>query len=273
MKILFINLASLAIGATWLHAQGVTLSPTAVYIDSRTRTETLALYNPSGAATEVMIEFVFGYPQSDAEGNVSVPLTLEPDVGEPSALGWLRVFPRRLLLQPGQRQVVRVLAEPPAGLPDGEYWARLVVTSRGSEAPVEDASGDLSVRLDLITKVVTAANYRHGTVRTGIEIIQSTAAREGDRVNVRVDLARNGNAAFLGRLRADVLDANDTVVASAWDDVAVYRTMLRLFTIALPAGTEGPLHVRLTTDTGRKDLPAGAAIPTDTVTRVIRISP
>jgi hypothetical protein len=272
-KILFTTLACLFVGPTLLHAQGVTVSPTAVYIDSRTRTETLVLHNPSGSAAEVVIEFAFGYPQSDDAGNVSVPLTLEPEAGEPSALGWLRAFPRRFLLQPGQRQVVRVLAEPPASLPDGEYWARLVVTSRGSGAPVEDAPGGLRVRLDLANRIVTAANYRQGTVRTGVEIIGATVVREGDGVNVSVDLARSGNAAFLGRVQADVIDANDDVVTTAWDDVAVYRTMLRLFAIDLPPGTEGPLRVRLTIDSGREDLPAGAALPIDTVTRVIPISP
>jgi hypothetical protein len=261
--------ALMAAGAATAHA--VTVSPTALYIDSRTRTATLTLYNPGSLPAEVSIDFAFGYPQSDAEGNVSVLLTREPAADEPSAMGWMRAFPRRLVLQPGQRQVVRVLVEPPPDLPDGEYWARVLVSSRGGQPPIESTQGDVQLQLNVQTTLVMAANFRKGVVGTGVKVARAAAVRTGGEVSLEVDLQRTGNAAFLGRLRADVLDGRGNVVATTWDDIAVYRTMLRRLAIPIPEDTAGPLEVRLTIDTERQDLPPGGALPASTVTSRVAV--
>lgn len=256
-----------------LHASSITISPAAVYLDRNTRTTKLTLYNPGDVATEVTLTFAFGYPQSDANGNVSVPLSFDPQPGEPSAHQWLRAFPRRVLLQPGRQQVVRVIAEPPPNLADGEYWARLVVTTRGSDAPAGDAEG-VAAQVNVVNRLITAANYRNGAVTTGVEVTRASARRDTeDRVLVDIDLQRKGNAAFLGRLRADVIDANGSIRGTASHDVAVYRTMLRRFAIDVAPGTGGPLQVRVTITPGRDDLPPGAALPAAAVTHTVPVTP
>ncbi|HEU4453013.1 MAG TPA: FAD-dependent oxidoreductase, partial [Longimicrobium sp.] len=168
-----------ALAGTAREAAAVSVSPTALYIDSRTRTGILTLYNPGSLPEEVTLDFAYGFPQADSAGNVSVPLTREPAAGEPSALGWMRAFPRRLLLQPGQRQVVRVMVEPPADLPDGEYWARLVISSRGGQPPIEQTQGEVRLQLNVTTSLVIAANYRKGDVRTGVRLATAEARRDG----------------------------------------------------------------------------------------------
>jgi P pilus assembly chaperone PapD len=241
-------------------AHAVTVSPTALYIDSRSRSGVLTLYNPGSLPAEVTIDFSFGYPQSDAQGNVSVQLTRDPAQGEPSALEWMRAFPRRLVLQPGQRQVVRVVVEPPPGLPEGEYWARVLISSRGGQPPIEETRGDLQLQLNVQTTLVIAANYRNGNVATGVTLPEAVAAREGGNVAVELELHRTGNAAFLGRVRAELLDAAGDVIATAFDDIAVYRTMRRRLVLPVPDGSEGDLVVRLTVNTDREDLPPGGAL-------------
>lgn len=255
-----------AVAATARDAAAVSVSPTALYIDSRTRTGILTLYNPGTLPEEVTLDFAYGFPQADSAGNVSVPLTREPAPGEPSALGWMRAFPRRLLLQPGQRQVVRVMVEPPAGLPDGEYWARLIISARGGQPPIEQTQGEVRLQLNVTTSLVIAANYRKGDVRTGVRVAAAQARREGAEVVVTADLERTGNAAFLGRLRAELVDARGAVLATAHDDVAVYRGMRRRIALPVPEGAAGPLSVRLVLNTEREDLPPGGALPAATVT-------
>jgi hypothetical protein len=255
-----------------LDAAAVTISPSSVYLDSRTRTTTVTLYNPGEAATEVSISFAFGYPQSDATGTISVALTTEPPPDEPSAHQWLRAFPRRMVLAPGQRQVVRVIATPPPDLPPGEYWARLVVTSRAGSAPVQGAP-EISAQLNVVTHLVTAANFRHGAVTTGVEILRASATRDGDRLLLELDLERAGNAAFLGRLRADLLDANGIVRGTHSEDVAVYRTMLRRLQFDLAPSSAEPTSVRLTLTSGRDDLPSHATLAFAPLIRTIPVTP
>jgi hypothetical protein len=262
-------LAAVAVGAE--AAEAVAVSPTALYIDSRTRSAVLTLYNPGNLPEEISIAFAFGYPQTDAEGNLSVPVTTEPPAGEPSAMEWMRAFPRRLVLQPGQRQVVRVLVEPPADLPDGEYWARVLVTSRGGQPPIEDVQGDVRLQLDVETTLVMAANFRKGNVSTGVRIAGEEVRRDAEGVHLQLDLERTGNAAFLGRLRADLVDGQGQVVGTAWDDLAVYRGVRRRYRIPVPAGVQGPLAVQVSVDTGREDLPAGGALPAEPLSRRIAV--
>jgi P pilus assembly chaperone PapD len=254
-------------------AAAVSVSPTALYIDSRTRTGVLTLHNPGTLPEEVTIDFAYGYPQSDTAGNIAVAVTREPAAGEPSAMGWMRAFPRRLLLQPGQRQVVRVMVEPPAGLAEGEYWARVLITSKGGQPPIEQAQGDQVLHLEVQTTLVMAANYRNGDVRTGVSVASAAARRTGTEVQLQLDLERTGNAAFLGSLRADLLDARGNVVGSAFDDLAVYRTMRRRLAIAVPEGTAGPLQLRMTINTERDDLPAGGALPAPPLTQTVPVAP
>ncbi|HEX6369583.1 MAG TPA: hypothetical protein VF006_11755 [Longimicrobium sp.] len=254
-------------------AAAVSVSPTALYIDSRTRTGVLTLHNPGALPEEVTIDFAYGYPQSDTAGNIAVALTREPPAGEPSALGWMRAFPRRLLLQPGQRQVVRVMVDAPAGLAEGEYWARVLITSRGGQPPIEQAQGDQVLHLEVQTTLVMAANYRNGDVRTGVTVTSAAARRTGGEVTLEMDLERTGNAAFLGSLRADLVDARGTVLGSAFDDLAVYRTMRRRLTIPVPDGAAGALQLRLTINTERDDLPAGGALPAPPLTQQIPVAP
>lgn len=253
------------------YAAAVAVSPVAVYIDNRTRTGTLTLFNPGSRAEEIQVDFAYGYPQSDDEGNVSVPVTDTVPEGEPSAVSWLRAFPRRMVLEPGQRQVMRIVAEPPAGLADGEYWARALVRSRGGQPPIEERRGDVTVQVEVETVVIVAVNYRNGRVSTGLRVTGADAAWAGDTVRAIIDFERTGNAAFLGRVRAELLDAEGSTVASSEEVLAVYKSIRRRLDLAPPAGARPPLRVRFTMDTERDDLPPGGPLPTERVVHEVAV--
>jgi hypothetical protein len=254
--------------ASGLEAQGVTVSPMGLYIDSRTRVGALTIYNPSTMPAEVDIGFAFGYPRSDDSGAISVELTNEPEAGEPSALDWLRVFPRRMVLQPGQRQVVRVLVEPPADVSDGEYWARVVVSSRASQPEMTDESNGTRFQIGIRTNLVLPVSYRKGEVGTGVEVSYGSATHSCDRVSLDLGLRRTGTAAFLGRLRAELVDVNGRRLSHTVEDVPVYHTLRRRLHLTLPLGAV-PNEVRVAIGTDRDDLPAGATLPADPM--VVRI--
>lgn len=250
-------------------AHAVTVSPTALYIDSRSRTGFVTLYNPGVLPEEIEIGFAFGYPQSDSAGLISVPLVSAAPSGEPSAVEWMRAFPRRLVLQPGQRQVLRVLVTPPPGLADGEYWARLLITARGGQPPIEQVQNGVTTQISVETVMVVAANYRAGQVSSGVRVVDSGISLEGDTLVLTTDLERDGNAAFLGRMHARVLDANGNVVQEAEELIAVYHQLRQVLRIPLPGGATGPFSVRLNIDTEREDLPPEGPLPMTTVSLLI----
>ena len=264
----------LALAAMPAVAHAVSVSPNALYLDNRTRSGMLTLFNSGTLPEEIEISFAFGYPRSDSLGNVSVPLfEIVPD-GEPSAVAWMRAFPRRLVLQPGQRQVVRILANPPAGLPIGEYWARIIISSKGGQPPVEQRQGDIRLQLNLQTVIIAAATYRNGAVQTALGVQRAVASVNGDSAVAMFDLERSGNAAWIGRLVTQIVSPTGQVVAEVEDQLAVYRTLRFRATLPRPAGVADlrGYVIRFSFDTQRPDLPEGGPLAASRVTGEIPVS-
>jgi P pilus assembly chaperone PapD len=247
-------------------ASAVAVSPTALYITSRNPSALLTLINTGTRPEEIELSIAFGYPISDTAGVLRVDIVNEAGPGEPSLTSFLRIFPRRMLLQPGQRQVVRVMVAMPAGAADGEYWGRVLVKSRGGEPPVEQNQGNVRMQLSLETTFATAVFFQKGEVKTGISVPAAEARRMGDSVQFTIDLKRENNSAFLGRVRAQLVNASGTTVAEVEDVAAVYRSIRRRFVLRsgspLPAGA---YTVRYVVDTERPDLPAQGPTRTEAV--------
>jgi hypothetical protein len=245
-----------------------------VFLDQRNRSGTMTLYNPNPLPEEIEVGFAFGYPQSDSTGNVSVPFSDTVPAGEPSALGWLRAFPRRLVLQPGQTQVVRILAEPPADLADGEYWARVLVTATGGRPPVEqEVQPDVRVAISMKTIVVASLNFRKGKPVTGVRATAAEAVVTPAGVQFTVDMERTGNAAYLGRIRVELQDASGRVLARDEDVVSIYHTLRRRFVI--PAADTAALHdakIHYILDTERPELGQNNVIAAPVVEGVVQVN-
>lgn len=250
------------------NAFAVSVSPNALYLDNRTRSGLLTLFNPGSLPEEIEIGFAFGYPVSDSLGNVSVTLVAIAPEGEPSLVPWVRAFPLRLRLAPGQRQVIRILVNPPANLPGGEYWGRITVTSRGGQPPIEQRQGDIRLSVALQTVIVAAVTYRNGPMQTGLQLGVGSARMVPDGAELLLDLTRSGNAAFIGRLIAQLIAPNGQMVAENELDLAVYRQMRARVIVPLPnrpADVTG-YKIRFTIDTQRPDLPPEGPLPTSRMT-------
>lgn len=261
--------AALALVASSAVVRAVSVSPMSVFLEHRTRTGSITLYNPNPLPEEVEVSFAFGYPQSDSAGEVTVPLSAAAPAGEPSAVEWLRAFPRRLRLEPGQHQVVRILAQPPAELPDGEYWSRVVIVAAGGQPPVEEqVQPDVHVAITMRTIVVGSINYRKGRLTTGVAVQSAHAEQTPEGARLTLDLERQGQAAYLGTIRVQALDAAARVVAEEDDVVSVYRTMRRRFTFP---GASGVASFRYTLTTDRPELGQSNIIAAQPVTGSVQV--
>ncbi len=241
-----------------LAAQAVSVSPTAVFLNQAERSGRLTLVNEGDVPAEVEIGFAFGYARSDSLGRVTVPLSESAATGEPSLVPYLRAFPRRMRLAPGQRGMVRILVTAPAELQDGEYWARVMVSSAGAQASVEERVGRATVRLNLRSVVAVATNYRHGRVETSVQVDTASARATAESVELLLDLDRGGNAAWLGRVQAEVVGPDGRVFGSAAQDVAVYRALRWGVNIPLDRPLDGgPFAIRYALSPERPDAGPG----------------
>ena len=259
-----------------LDAQGVMVAPHAVFIDHRTRSGSLLLYNPGTEPVEVTISTIFGYPVTDSLGAIKLDTLLADS--SVSALGWIQAFPRRLTVGPRERQTLRLLARPPANLADGEYWLRLVIAAQAGRVPITGVSDTTAIKIGLTLEVRTiiGVNYRKGAVNTGVTLSQVRARVVGDSLITRSRLERRGNAAFVGMIRETLVDSTgavraqlvdngrggDSVVTSYKSPIGVYATMEpRIATrVVGPGLARGRYWLRYEVVAEREDLDAAVIL-------------
>ena len=257
MKRALLFAAALALGTASLAAQGVMVAPHAVFIDHRVRSGAVLLYNPGTEPVEVTISTLFGYPVTDSTGAIGLRTVDAPDSTLPSALAWIQAFPRRLTVGPRERQTVRLLARPPAGLADGEYWVRLMIAAQAGRVPITGASDTTAIQVGLTLEVRTiiGVNYRKGAVSTGVTLTNVRAQILGDSLVTWSKLERRGNAAFIGTVRETLVDSAGAVRATYNSPLGVYFTMQPRLATALAAPLpRGRYWLRYELVTEREDL-------------------
>lgn len=244
-------------------AQGVLIAPTAVFIDARTRAASLMVVNPNDQPAEIEIGTLFGYPVTDSAGQLVLKTVEQPDSTMPSAAAWVRPFPRRMTLPPRAQQTVRLFVSPPPGLPDGEYWARLVVTARGGQLPItqETDTGSVRVGLSVEVRTILPVLYRKGKQQGGITLSALATERRGDSLLVRAHVERTGTAAALGTARGELVDSAGTVRAAFSAPVSAYYAIDPRFAMGLTSVPAGRYLLRLEIAPGRLDLSPDVIVP------------
>jgi len=217
----------------------------------------ITVLNPHATRAEFSVDLRFGFATTDSAGRLRVELRDGPDSA--SAADWITPYPNRFTLRPGGTRTVRLLARPPAVLPDGEYWARITVHARDDSPPSFIDTSDSSsgrVRIAMETATVLPIFFRKGTVTTGVAITDLDAVAHQDSIDVSATLSRRGNGAFVGVAHLRVQDASGATIVKTDRQIAVYRSMRPRWTVALPrdACPEG-CNVALQLSTERRDVP------------------
>ena len=245
--------------------EAIYVSPTAVFMDDRTRTTQVMIGNSGDSPEEATVELKFGFLDTDSAGNPYVRFVEDPGPEFPSAAEWIRAFPQRVRLEPKAQQVVRLMARPPENLPDGEYWTRMIITGRGAALRV--AGGDSAVRaaVSLEIRLVTSVTYRKGRVSTGVVVRGINVEAEGDSLTVWARLGREGNAAYHGTADIEVVNARGTVVRHWSAALSVFVPLTRRFSFPMGSLEPGDYKVRFRVRAERPDLPEDKVLPAPTV--------
>lgn len=249
-------LAAAAVALMPAIIEAIYVSPTAVFMDMRTRDAQITVGNSGDQPEEATIEIKYGFPDTDSAGTPFVRFVDDPGPEFRSAADWIRPFPQRVRLEPGTQQVVRLLARPPADLPDGEYWTRMIVTGRGAVARVPTADSAVRVGVDLQIRLVTSVAFRKGQVTTGVTLRGITAEAEGDSLAVWANMAREGNAAYHGTADVELATTAGATLRTWSMPLSVHFPMRRRFAYPLTGIEPGDYRVRFRLRAVRRDLPA-----------------
>jgi len=248
----------------------VLVAPTAV-IMSKTKAGRLNIQNPTDKPVEVSIRFSFGIPVSDSMGVVNIELQDSAVTDPRSALDWIKAFPRKMVLEPGASQVVRFRATPPRDLPDGEYWARILVRSQEGQREIPVAADDnkITTKLNMIMQMAIILKYRTGNLVAKMEVLNTEVQQTDSSVIAVLDMVNRGNVSYVGLMTCHLVDADGNEVAREEIDLAVYHNLRRRVELPKPVGGfRPPYHVDVTINTdGRTDIPTEDLIIGNSYTR------
>lgn len=178
-----------------------------------------------------------------------------PRADAPSAAKWFDVYPRHVVLRANTHQVIKILAVPPAGLPDGEYRTRLIVDAKPLAPPLPLTPNGTTIALNVEIQTSLSMIYRQGTMSSGVKISDVRATVNGDYLDVRMHLEKTGNASFFGKLRGGLVETTGRVIAPLEVNLAMNETMDPRFRLPLGALKTGTYSLRLNISSDRVDIP------------------
>lgn len=245
--------ASLLVGAP-TSALALDVAPQVVIIDAKDQSGALLLRNGAASMVEVEVDVRFGFEVADADGKVRAHYP-EVDVDDRrSASSFLRVYPRRSRLAPGEERVVRILARPPAELPSGEYWARASVRAVPVIPPSTDHEDRIRLQVGVTTEQRIPVFVRHGRAAATAHIQKAewTIERRADQkvLAARYFVGLEGTGAFLGTVEGRVVLADGREIGVHTKNLAVFESGWRR--IEVPFEGDLPADARLELSTTRE---------------------
>jgi P pilus assembly chaperone PapD len=250
----------------------VAIAPSTVFISDATNVGTLYVSNRSDEPQEVNIEFAFGYPSSDQDGNLVMNYQ-DSAAFELYALNdWIRAFPRSFILGPRQQQTVRFQVRPRPNIPDGVYWTRVKVLANPQTAEVDVAAEEgITTRITFRFEQVIAAFYRKGNTTTGLHITQIDARQQDQTLILLPHLQRTGNAPFVGSMIAKLYNQDGEMVKERQSTTTAYFEEVRRIEIDVNDLPAGQYRAEITFETRRADMSPTDLVQAPTVTESVNI--
>ena len=267
-KLFFLFLLLFGVFLTSAKAQ-ITIAPTMVFVDQQERFGSFLVLNGSDQAQEVSIEFPFGYPVTNSEGNIEMVYDDSSRAQKFGISNLVKGFPQNFVLQPGQRQVVRMTVRP-KDFSDGTYWTRIKTTSSAQNPAVgEETDEGITAQITYKFEQVTTLFYKHGNTNTGIEIQNFTRQNSADNFEFIADVQRSGNSPFLGSIILTITDSDGNTVVEKRTSTSIYFDYRQVFEVAQDELENGEYTAEITFETQRPDVPSDDIIQMEPVSQSI----
>jgi hypothetical protein len=254
-----------ALAGSRSHAS-VAVYPQTLFINAPNRSVAITVSNPTETRQEIWLDFRYGYPLVNDSGKFYINYIDSTNRQEPNAVPWLTAYPQRFVLEARESQVVRVMAQLPVGMAAGEYWARVVISSKQRTAtPPQTPGANVRMKMEFISQVDIPLQVRLGSVSTGVRIQGITSVVDSGKLKMGVDLTRMGNASFWGTMHFFLRDKNGRVMKTYDQHIAIFRDVVYPVTIELPGLEPGAYVLEVDVDNVRPGVPAQYRLKADGV--------
>lgn len=221
-------------------AQGnLLVTPRRVVFENATRVQELNLANTGTDSARYLVSVVEIRMHEDG----TFEQIREPDSGQLFASRYLRIYPRSVIIAPGESQLVKIQLVRTEGLAPGEYRSHVYIRAVPFEKPLGDQpaqrdSNEISVKLTPIFGISIPALLRVGENDTRITLSDPTLEfTEGKPPRLGVTLNRTGLMSSYGDFTVELeSEAGKTREVGSVMGVAVYTpNVKRRFYINLDA--------------------------------------
>lgn len=251
----------------------VSIAPSSIFISDQTNIGTIYVSNRSDEVQEVSVEFVFGYPSSDENGNVIMNYSDSIKKSQHALSDWLRVFPRSFVLGPQQQQTIRFQVRPQPQAEDGVYWTRvkIIANPQAPDIDLTTESEGITTRVTFRFEQIIAAFYKKGNTTTGVNVKNVEVRIDEDRLLLLPHLKRTGNSPFIGSIIAKMYDAGGNLVRERQMTTTAYFEEIRRVEFDAEGLAPGNYRVELTFKTQRSDISPTDLVQAPAITEVVEV--
>lgn len=144
-----------------VHGQ-IVVSPLTLNLNKTNRIGNFIVKNSSNKTYEVTISLSYGYAKTDTLGNLTFYYPDSSDTDRRfSCVEWISFFPKKILLEPEQKQIIRFTANPPDNLVYPYYFARISVMSEESEPFKAEPAQGLTAKIKIAVRQNTSLIYKN----------------------------------------------------------------------------------------------------------------
>ncbi len=250
----------------------ISLAPSFIFIDENNGVGNLFVSNNASNSYEVSINFQFGYPGGDADGNLVMNYDDKEAYSKFALDEMIRAFPRSFTLKGGESRTVRVQLVPGQRQKQGYFYTRLKVLAKPQATEVSQTTAEgIGTKINFNFEQVTAVFYHKGPVSTGVAVKELDVKQNGKMLEMRPKLEHKGNAPFLGSMIARLKQANGDVVAETQSTVTAYFDVTRRMDLNLDKVAPGNYTLELSFTTQRNDMANTDLVQAPTVTHETQV--
>lgn len=244
----------------------VRVSPPVLFINEPKRSAALEIFNPTPVEVEVWFELKYGYTATDDSNRLVIMMPEKLSGDDKSASEWITTYPTKIVLKPNEKKIVRVMVSPPAGISDGEYWARVLVNSKqiGRQLKLKENPSGARIGFDIQQQQSIPFHYRKGKLTTTFDLMGNPVIELKDgKLHYKINMFRGGNCSYWGMLNFMITDKSGKLVKKEWQHFVVYKEIKRDFIVDIKDLTPGDYILNVTAESKRYDDAAKYVIKTE----------
>ncbi len=210
----------------------VSVAPTALFVDSDSRSCSMFVNNPTDHDVEVEISLMFGYSANDSTGKSYIEYKDSVMAEKYSLYPYITAFPRKFVMKPKTQQTVRFVLKNTSKLPNGIYWSRIRTESGKTQEQLDSQNVEgVKVLVNMRMAMVTGVFYKKGDEynTTKIAVGQLSTREDTSKIYLVYDLSKQGDFPFFGTAKFKITTESGKEVTTKEESFSLYKSSLKAF--------------------------------------------